>query len=130
MGPKDVHIKIVACGVCHSDVHQARCEWGEGNSIYPMVPGHEMVGIVQAIGNQVTKVKKGDKAAVGVFVDSCTVCDQCKKGNEQYCSKRVPSYNGRLLKDNSVTYGGYAKDVVCQVRTMKLCSTEYSCDEI
>jgi uncharacterized zinc-type alcohol dehydrogenase-like protein len=79
-----------------------------------MVPGHEIVGVVQAVGSAVTKVKKGDRAAVGVFVDSCKNCPQCKDGSEQYCSKRVPSYNGRSLKDNSPTYGGYARDVVCE----------------
>jgi len=112
LGPNDVHVKIVACGICHSDVHQARGEWG--GEIFPMVPGHEIVGYVESVGSAVTKVKVGDKAGVGVFVDSCRTCTSCSNDEENYCTKRVPSYNGRLLKDNSVTYGGYARDIVCE----------------
>src|SRR5271168_2305539 len=81
----DVQIDIQYCGVCHSDIHQARNEWG--GSIYPMVPGHEIIGRVIKTGNQVTKFKIGDLVGVGCFVDSCRECSQCKKGNEQYCER-------------------------------------------
>src|SRR5207237_1082580 len=77
-GPKDVHLSIDFCGICHSDIHQARNEWN--NAIYPMVPGHEIVGTVQAVGNQVTKFKVGDRAAIGCMVDSCRECPTCKAG--------------------------------------------------
>src|SRR5580698_3632337 len=80
----DVVIEIKYCGVCHSDIHQARDEWG--GSTFPMVPGHEIAGIVTAVGSKVTKFKVGDKAGIGCFVDSCRTCDQCKEGLEQYCA--------------------------------------------
>src|SRR6202140_1210770 len=90
----DVAIEIKYCGICQSDIHQARDEWG--GSIFPMVPGHEIAGVVTAVGNKVTKYKAGDKVGVGCFVDSCRKCAQCKKGLEQYCSVgMILTYNGR-----------------------------------
>src|SRR5215204_5687250 len=92
-GLHDVHIKILYCGVCHSDIHQARNEWG--NSIYPMVPGHEIVGRVARVGAEVSKFKEGDVAGVGCSVDSCRQCANCRDGEEQYCEGHlVPTYNG------------------------------------
>src|SRR5438309_10877775 len=85
--PHDVLIEILYCGVCHSDIHQARDEWGE--SIYPMVPGHEIVGRVARVGDEVTRFKEGDLAGVGCFVDSCRVCDNCRECEEQYCSHHL-----------------------------------------
>jgi alcohol dehydrogenase (NADP+) len=109
--PRDVQIDILYCGVCHSDIHQARDEWG--GSIYPMVPGHEIVGRVIKTGNQVTKFKIGDLAGVGCFVDSCRQCSQCKKGNEQYCERRMsPTYNGYERDGKTPTYGGYSTQIV------------------
>ncbi len=90
----DVVVEIAYSGICHSDIHQARDEWG--GSIYPMVPGHEIVGHVTAVGGEVKKFKVGDLAAVGVIVDSCRVCANCKAGEEQYCMKgAVETYNKR-----------------------------------
>lgn len=107
---RDVVIRIEFCGVCHSDIHQARNEWR--NSTYPMVPGHEIVGEVAAVGSAVTRFKVGDKAAIGVIVNSCRECDNCKAGDEQYCEKRaVDTYNGRDY-DGSPTYGGYSDQIV------------------
>src|SRR2546423_10189614 len=92
-GPHDVLIEIQYCGVCHSDIHQARDEWG--GSIFPMVPGHEIVGRVTRTGSDVTKFKEDDIAGVGCFVDSCRVCVNCKEGLEQYCEIHlVQTYNG------------------------------------
>ncbi len=110
-GPKDVRIEILFSGVCHSDIHQARDEWG--GSIYPMVPGHEIVGRVTHIGNGVTKFKVGDLAGVGCMVDSCGECGSCREGEEQYCERgeTVFTYNGRF-KDGTPTYGGYSDHVV------------------
>nr|MBA3466779.1 alcohol dehydrogenase catalytic domain-containing protein [Gemmatimonadaceae bacterium] len=81
--PQDVQIEILYCGVCHSDLHMARDEWG--GTIYPVVPGHEIVGRVTAVGNKVTKFRAGDSAGVGCLVDSCRECKNCRKGLEQYC---------------------------------------------
>ena len=93
-GPTDVEIDIVFCGVCHSDLHQARNEWH--NTIYPCVPGHEIVGRVTRVGNRVTKFKPGDLAAVGCMVDSCRTCPNCQAGHEQYClSLPTFTYNVR-----------------------------------
>jgi uncharacterized zinc-type alcohol dehydrogenase-like protein len=109
-GEKDVQIEILYCGVCHSDIHQARNEWG--GSIYPMVPGHEIVGRVVRVGSGVTKFKEGDLAGIGCFVDSCRNCPSCNEGLEQYCEKgMVGTYNGRE-KDGSPTYGGYSNQIV------------------
>src|ERR1700754_1615403 len=105
VGPKDVLIEIDYCGICHSDIHQVRDEWG--GSIYPMVPGHEIVGRVTAVGNAVKKLKVGDPAAVGVIVDSDRVCENCVAGEEQYCIKgAVETYN-KLDYSGQPTYGGY-----------------------
>lgn len=91
--PDDVQIDILYCGVCHSDIHQARNEWG--SSIYRMVPGHEIVGRVTKTGDQVTKFKAGELVGVGCFVDSCRECPHCKANQEQYCEKGMsPTYNG------------------------------------
>jgi uncharacterized zinc-type alcohol dehydrogenase-like protein len=110
-GPRDVQIEILYCGVCHSDIHQVRDEWG--GSIYPMVPGHEIVGRVTAVGDQVKKFKTGDLAGVGCFVDSCRVCPNCKAGIEQYCEEgMVGTYNGRERGSGAPTYGGYSTQIV------------------
>ena len=110
LGPDSVHIKIKYSGICHSDIHQARDEWFEG--IFPMVPGHEIAGEVVAVGSNVTKLKVGDKAGVGTFVDSCRECEYCLAGKENYCLKgNVQTYNGRHY-DGTPTYGGYAQDIV------------------
>ncbi len=107
----DVAIEILYCGVCHSDLHQVRNEWK--NSIYPVVPGHEIVGRVIRVGKNVNKFKTGDLAAVGCLVDSCRVCRNCLRGLEQYCEK-VPvfTYNGPDKHLGGMTYGGYSESVV------------------
>jgi uncharacterized zinc-type alcohol dehydrogenase-like protein len=110
-GPHDVQIEILYCGVCHSDIHQVRDEWG--GSIYPMVPGHEIVGRVTKVGDHVKKFKIGDLAGVGCFVDSCRVCSNCEAGLEQYCDNgMVATYNGREKETNLPTYGGYSTQIV------------------
>jgi alcohol dehydrogenase (NADP+) len=111
VGPRDVLIEIQYCGVCHSDIHQARDEWG--GSIFPMVPGHEIVGRVGRVGGEVTKFKEGDIAGVGCFVDSCRVCDNCREGFEQYCENHlVSTYNGTEKDEKTPTYGGYSSQIV------------------
>lgn len=106
----DVAIEIKYCGVCHSDIHQARDEWGEG--IFPMVPGHEIVGVVKEVGPQVKNFKVGDKVGVGCLVDSCQDCPECSRGLEQYCDKgSVATYNS-TEKDGTPTYGGYSASIV------------------
>ena len=92
-GPQDVQIEILYCGVCHSDLHQVRNEWQNAMpTVYPCVPGHEIVGRVVTAGNAVTKFKEGDIAAVGCMVDSCLICSACRAGEEQYCdSSRSPT---------------------------------------
>jgi uncharacterized zinc-type alcohol dehydrogenase-like protein len=110
VGPFDVHFDILYCGVCHSDLHQIRDEWFKG--IFPMVPGHEIVGRVVKIGGSVKKFKPGDLAAVGCLVDSCRTCNNCKEGLEQYClNGGVGTYNARA-KDGTPTYGGYSNTIV------------------
>ncbi|MBS0458348.1 MAG: NAD(P)-dependent alcohol dehydrogenase [Proteobacteria bacterium] len=106
----DVVIDIAYCGVCHSDIHQARDEWGGG--IFPMVPGHEIVGHVIALGSAATKFKIGDAVGVGCFVDSCRQCAQCHAGEEQYCDTGMTAtYNARDA-DGAPTYGGYSTRIV------------------
>jgi uncharacterized zinc-type alcohol dehydrogenase-like protein len=110
----DVAIEIKYCGVCHSDIHQARNEWSDymEEAIFPMVPGHEIAGVVTAAGSKVTRHKVGDKVGVGCFVDSCRTCPECKRGLEQYCSVRtVWTYNARD-NDETPTYGGYSDRIV------------------
>lgn len=107
----DVAMEILYCGVCHSDLHQARNDWG--NSYYPIVPGHEIVGRVTAIGAGVTRHKVGDHVAVGCIVDSCMACDQCGKGEEQLCRKGMTgTYGGRDRITGDPTQGGYSKHLV------------------
>ncbi len=108
VGPNDILIDVRYCGVCHSDIHQAKSEWGP--SIYPMVPGHEIVGPVSQVGNAVTKFKVGDIAGVGCFVDSCRTCSSCQAGVEQFCKVHcAATYNGTEMDKATPTYGGYSK---------------------
>jgi uncharacterized zinc-type alcohol dehydrogenase-like protein len=110
-GPRDVLIEILYCGICHSDIHQARDEWG--GSIFPMVPGHEIVGRVTRVGSQVKRFKVGDLAGVGCFVDSCRRCASCKEDLEQYCEVHlVLTYNGTEQDEKTPTYGGYSSQIV------------------
>lgn len=107
----DVHIEIKYCGVCHSDIHQVRDEWGHGT--FPMVPGHEIVGVVKAVGSNVTKFKVGDFAGVGCMVDSCLKCSACQEGLEQYCEQGfVGTYNSTEKDGTTKTYGGYSNSIV------------------
>ncbi len=107
----DVLIDILYCGVCHSDIHQVRNEWA--NSIYPMVPGHEIVGRISKVGDKVTKFKIGDLAGIGCFVDSCRTCPSCQQNLEQYCEVQMAStYNGYEMDLKTPTYGGYSDHIV------------------
>lgn len=109
--PQDVVIDILYCGVCHSDLHQARNDWG--NSVYPVLPGHEIVGRVSAVGASAGKFKVGDMVAVGCMVDSCLACDCCTRGEEQDCRKGMtPTYNGKDRVSGETTFGGYSKAIV------------------
>jgi uncharacterized zinc-type alcohol dehydrogenase-like protein len=108
-GAKDVLIDIKFCGVCHSDIHTARNEWG--NTMYPAIPGHEITGVVTKVGDKVSKFKAGDKVGVGCLVNSCRTCASCKEGLEQYCENGfVGTYNG-VDRDGTTTYGGYSTQV-------------------
>ncbi len=110
-GPNDVRIDIRFCGICHSDVHQARDEWG--GSIFPMVPGHEIVGTVAQVGARVKRFKVGDMAGVGCMVDSCRTCKPCKQGQEQFCDRHVSwTYNGLEMDQKTPTLGGYSNQIV------------------
>src|SRR6202140_5197989 len=111
VGPHDVAFDIHFAGICHSDIHTVKGEWGE--PLYPVVPGHEIAGVVTAVGSEVTKYKVGDRVGVGCFVDSCRECDNCKAGLEQYCTGTgmVGTYNA-VLKDGEKTYGGYSGAIV------------------
>ena len=110
-GPKDVVIELAYCGVCHSDIHQVRDEWG--GSTFPMVPGHEMVGTVTQVGAEVKNFKIGDLAGVGCMVDSCRTCPPCQEHLEQFCHKGAAfSYNGTEMDRKTPTYGGYSSSVV------------------
>jgi uncharacterized zinc-type alcohol dehydrogenase-like protein len=110
VGPHDVLITITHCGICHSDIHQARDEWG--GSIFPMVPGHEIVGTVTQVGSTVKTIKVGERAGVGCFVDSCRTCPASREGSEQYCEAgMLLTYSGRD-KDGQPTQGGYSTQIV------------------
>jgi uncharacterized zinc-type alcohol dehydrogenase-like protein len=114
-GPRDVHVRLLFCGICRSDIHQVRNEWG--NSMYPMVPGHEIVGEVAKVGARVRGFKAGDIAGVGCLVDSCRTCPGCKAGLEQHCQKHVSfTYNGTEQDRKTPTFGGYASDIVVDER--------------
>jgi uncharacterized zinc-type alcohol dehydrogenase-like protein len=107
VGPNDVALDIAYAGICHSDIHQVREEWGP--AIFPMVPGHEIAGTVTKIGSAVTKFKVGDRIGVGVFVDSCRKCDNCKAGLQQYCAESMTgTYNGYERDGKTVAMGGYS----------------------
>jgi uncharacterized zinc-type alcohol dehydrogenase-like protein len=108
-GPCDILIEILYCGICHSDIHQARDEWG--GSTFPMVPGHEIVGRVSRVGDKVTRFKPGAIAGVGCFIDSDRTCGYCRRGLQQYCSHTVWTYNSKD-KDGSLTCGGYSSNIV------------------
>lgn len=113
-GPNDVAVEIAYCGICHSDIHQVRDEWK--NAIYPMVPGHEIVGHVAKVGSGAKKFKEGDLAGVGVMVDSCRVCVNCMAGEEAYCVKgMVGTYNARDY-NGQLTFGGYSNNIVVDER--------------
>jgi uncharacterized zinc-type alcohol dehydrogenase-like protein len=110
LGAQDVLIDIAYAGICHSDIHQVREEWG--SSIFPMVPGHEIAGTVSAVGSGVSRYAVGDRVGVGCFVDSCRECEHCLSGEDQYCLKgNVATYNGRDYS-GAETYGGYATQIV------------------
>lgn len=110
-GPHDVHIEIRYCGICHSDIHQARGEWGPAS--FPMVPGHEIVGDVVGVGPAVTRFREGGRAGVGCFVDSCRKCPSCLEGLEQYCSRHLSfNYNCTEQDLRTPTYGGYSDRIV------------------
>lgn len=111
-GPKDVQIKILYCGVCHSDLHTARNEWG-GGTTYPCLPGHEIVGQVVKVGSEVKKFKEGDYAGVGCMVDSCRTCPSCLGGLEQFCQGGATfTYNSPDKKSGGITWGGYSNSIV------------------
>jgi len=113
--PHDVQVEILYCGVCHSDIHQARNEWDD--SIYPMVPGHEIVGRVLKVGDHVTKFKAGDLAAVGVMVDSCRVCKNCNAQLEQYCVEGMTGTYNAVERDGiTIAQGGYSTQIVTDER--------------
>src|SRR5262245_5377570 len=110
LGPTDVQIEILYCGVCHSDLHMARGEWGQ--TPYPFVPGHEIVGRVSAVGEAVSKHAVGDNAAVGCMVDACRDCDPCRRGLEQYCDQTTYTYGSLERQTGRQTAGGYANTIV------------------
>jgi len=119
----DVAMEILYCGICHSDIHQVWDEWS--NAIYPMVPGHEIVGRVTALGAGVTKFKVGDLAGVGVMVDSCRVCANCRANEEAYCEKGfVGTYNMRAY-DGELMQGGYSNNMVCHERYVHTISAKF-----
>jgi uncharacterized zinc-type alcohol dehydrogenase-like protein len=111
-GEDDVQIEILFCGICHSDLHQVRNEWSEMPTVYPCVPGHEIVGRVTKVGAKVTKFKPGDLAAIGCLVDSDGNCPDCKAGLEQFCPHMTLTYNSPDARLGGVTYGGHSESIV------------------
>lgn len=110
---EDITVKIVYCGICHSDLHCIKSDWKNTN--YPVVPGHEIVGIATEVGSKVTKCKVGDKIGIGCMVNSCQSCDSCNENLENYCPKMVLTYNSRDV-DGAMTYGGYSNFIVVNQR--------------
>ncbi|MGB3572414.1 MAG: NAD(P)-dependent alcohol dehydrogenase [Phormidesmis sp.] len=113
VSPGEVAIEITHCGICHSDLHQIRNDWG--NTLYPCVPGHEIMGVVSEVGEGVSKYKKGDRVGVGCMINSCQECEPCKAGEENYCDgpkSCTLTYNGPKKADGSNTYGGYTTQIV------------------
>ncbi len=113
-GPHDVKIEIAYCGVCHSDIHQVRSEWA--GTVYPCVPGHEIVGRVVAVGDQVEKYAPGDLVGVGCIVDSCKHCEECEDGLENYCDHMTGTYNSPTPDEPGHTLGGYSQQIVVHER--------------
>jgi uncharacterized zinc-type alcohol dehydrogenase-like protein len=113
-GPDDVAIDIRFCGICHSDIHQVDHDWGRG--LYPMVPGHEIAGVVTAVGAGVTRFAPGDRVGVGCFVDSCGECEYCRRGEEQFCAKGVVATYNHTHYDGTPTFGGYSEHIVVTER--------------
>ncbi|XP_021911798.1 probable mannitol dehydrogenase [Carica papaya] len=109
-GEKDVRFKILYCGICHSDLHMVKNEWG--TSVYPIVPGHEIVGQVTEVGSKVEKFKVGDRVGVGCAVGSCRSCESCAENLENYCPKMILTYSA-TYSDGTITYGGYSDHMVC-----------------
>jgi uncharacterized zinc-type alcohol dehydrogenase-like protein len=109
LGPHDVLIDIKYCGICHSDIHTVRDEWG--GATYPLAPGHEIAGVVSRVGEAVTRHAVGDRVGVGCLVDSCRECEFCKAGLEQFCAASILTYGG-VDRDGSITQGGYSTQVV------------------
>ena len=113
LGPQDILIAILYSGICHSDIHTGRDEWGAAH--YPLVPGHEIAGVVEAVGEQVSNYSTGDRVGVGCLVDSCRTCKHCIAGNEQFCSDGVGTYNS-MGQDGRPTNGGYSTHIVVDER--------------
>ena len=129
VGPHDVAIDILFCGVCHSDVHQVRDEWG--GAMFPMVPGHEIVGRVTQVGEHVSNFKVGDLAGVGCMVDSCRECSSCVEDEEQYCELgNAGTYNSTEMDRKTPTYGGYSNHVVVQERFVLRISDKLSPERV
>lgn len=116
LGQQDVRIEILFCGICHSDLHQVRNEWSAMPTVYPCIPGHEIVGRVTGVGSAVTKFKPGDLAAVGCMVDSDGTCPECQGGLEQFCPNMILTYNFPDRHLGGVTYGGYSDSIVVKER--------------
>jgi len=112
-GVTDVTIKILYCGICHTDVHHAKDDWGI--TMYPVVPGHEITGVITKVGSDVEGFKEGDKVGVGCLAASCLDCEYCKTDEENYCEKLQFVYNG-IFWDGSITYGGYSQMLVVDYR--------------
>ncbi|WP_443092700.1 NAD(P)-dependent alcohol dehydrogenase [Corallococcus exiguus] len=110
LGPRDVLIEVKFCGICHSDIHTVRDEWGAAT--YPLVPGHEIAGIVASVGAEVKKHAVGDRVGVGCMVDSCGDCSSCRKGEEQHCLKGMVGTYGATGRDGQLTQGGYSTHIV------------------
>jgi alcohol dehydrogenase (NADP+) len=128
VGPHDVRIDIRWAGICHSDIHQARDEWGQG--IFPMTPGHEIVGTVAEVGPEVTTHAVGDRVGVGCFVDSCLECEACRDGEEQFCTKGVVQTYSDTGYDGETTYGGYSRQVVVRDHFVVKVPDAYADDDL